>query len=155
MPSRRYEPRPIRSEDGQFDAADVSWISKFPHEHERLKGSDALLEVEGVEDAKDGVERVRVKAKAQDVPDVVYERYVKLSDNDSVMRAIRADPEIQRYEAWIRDLEGRPFETDLKKTADIHRRYRNRQADLFEMVARDEDLEHESHAPPQKKRRLD
>ena len=68
------------------------------------------------------------------------QRYAKLANSDAEMRAIRAHPEIQRWEAWRMDTKGKPYTTDLKNNAEIHRRRRHRRADLFEMVARDEDI---------------
>jgi len=121
-------------------AADVSWISKFPGEDERLLHSAAMFQVESVEDdGKDGgVQRVTVRAANRTMPDAIAERCRNIQDRDPQMLVIRADPEIKRYEAWRNAPEtGQPFRS---KNDEIHRRFRSRRADLYEMVARDEDL---------------
>lgn len=86
------------------------------------------------DEAKDCVQRVSVKATGQAVPDEVMKRIVRLSDRDRQMREIRQHPDIQRFEAWQQNPQGRPFETDVSN-AEIHRRYRNRQDDLFYVQA--------------------
>lgn len=124
----------------------ATWIvlrSKFPHENERLVNSNAMLEVLAVADAKDDagcVQQVTVRATSKWVPDDIKARYEKLRVADSEMCAIRAHPHIQQYEQWMSKPTGKPFAL-APKHRDVHRRFRNRAADLFEMIARDDDLE--------------
>lgn len=67
----------------------------------------------------------------------VGKRYFALERSDVEMCAIQAHPEIRRYNAWRKGPRGKPFDCQDKE---ILRRYRHRKADLYEMVAHDEDL---------------
>lgn len=66
-------------------------------------------------------------------------RFLKLRDSDRKMTEIRSHPEIQRFEAWDRGPRAESFRR-ARKYDDLFRRYYKRRADLYEMVARDEDL---------------
>lgn len=67
------------------------------------------------------------------------ERYRKLRGSDGEMNDFRSHPEIQRWEAWLGGPRTETFQYDGSKYDDLHRRYDNRNADLYEMIARDED----------------
>lgn len=57
---------------------------------------------------------------------------------DAEMFEIRADPEIQRYEAFQREHPGEGFRT---RNEEVITRYHRRLADIYEMIARDETME--------------
>lgn len=71
--------------------------------------------------------------------DDVWLRYYKLRDSDREMAEFRSRPEIQRYEAHLDGPRAEPFRYD-DKYKNLFRRYDKCKADLFEMIACDEDL---------------